>query len=254
MNFRSVLFSSVFGLGVALAAGQASAVVVTGSSSGTFSGLSHCHNSGSSQDCRIVSTSNHPNYQVQWGSDKSSQNFYHASTLTAVDVSIDKSISAGATVEDVRIAQLTWFNSATNSNLTPDHLNFNWNLTVSFTSPNDSSGFQSFSLSITNPTNPTGDTIKGFNLADLSGLTFNLNGVIVSDLKYVVADGSGSCSGTDTYLTGNKWYNCEDNTAYLYITADFTATQQQAVPEPATLAMFGAGLLGLGVVRRRKFA
>jgi hypothetical protein len=248
MNFRSVLVSSVFGFGIALAAGQASAVVVAGSSTGSFSSLSGCDNSGSSQDCRIVSTSGHPNYQLQWGSDRSWQDFYHASTLTSVNTPFSENTNAN----DVKIAQLTWFNSATNSSLTPDHLSFKWNLTVSFTSPNNSSDSQSFSLSITNPTNPPGDTIKGFDLADLSGLTFNLDGVTVSDLKYVVEDGNGSCSGTDTYLNGTKWYNCEDNTAYLYITADFTVTQQQAVPEPGTIAVLGAGLLGLGAVRRRR--
>ena len=57
----------------------------------------------------------------------------------------------------------------------------------------------------------------------------------------------GACSGDDTTLTnvtsGKKWYNCEGNTAELFITADFTATT--SVPEPMTLGLLGISMLGL---------
>src|SRR5215470_65095 len=80
-------------------------IQVTGSSEGTFSSLSSC-NSGS--NCRITSTSNGANTQVQWGSTSSLIPFFNPSTLTAVDVNIDKITPAN----DVVIARLDWYNSA----------------------------------------------------------------------------------------------------------------------------------------------
>jgi hypothetical protein len=123
----------------------------------------------------------------------------------------------------------------------------NWNYVLNFSAPGgsvDPNANETFALSINSSDNPTGDTMGGFALARLDpGLILALNGVSVSNFRYEVVDGSGYCDGVDTSLPGTTWYNCEDNTASLYIKADFRDSRTQ-VPEPTTLALHGLGLAG----------
>ncbi|WP_207477598.1 choice-of-anchor K domain-containing protein [Arenibaculum pallidiluteum] len=221
---------------VLFAGSMAEAAIVAGTSGGAFSNLSGCTYG---ETCRISDTqANGQNTMVEWGYQGGW--FPSAgSTLTAVD----RTWNVATDANDVILAELVWTNRATSSSITPDDFNVKYTLSINFTQPNAAGDVEAFSLEILNSINPPGDKLFGLTLADLSNLSFNLNGILVSDLKYSLAGGDPGS------LNGQAWFNPEGKTSKMYITADF-----KAVPEPATLALLGAGIAGFGAVRRRKAA
>ncbi len=220
--------AAVFGLALAASA-PSFAVPITGTSGGTFTNLSGCGGG----DCSITSSS----HVLSWGSTSSQHNLRNPSTLTIDTFNINTATNSTNTV----IAELTWFNSSTLDSQTPDDFSVHYNLSIHFTAPGNSTTTETFDLDIINTSNPTGDKIGSFTLPDLSALVFNLPGVTVSNLHYV-ADNHST-------LTNNIWFNKENNTANLFIEADFSAVRP--APEPASLALMGAGLIGFGKLRRR---
>jgi len=230
-------------VGLACTALSAHAVPVIGYADGSFGSLSSC---AVGYDCRVVSTASGPATQVQWGS-QSLGGFASPSTLTATDVSFN----TVAPVTGLEIGRLDWYNSATlrlNSSL--DVFAVNYALAVHFDSPtgSDPNGNELFHFTIQNPVNPTGDSIYGLYLSDLSGLSssITLDGVTLSNFRYSVADGSGA--GT-SWLQGNRWYNDESNYSRLSILADMALARP--VPEPASYVTLMTGLLALGFTARR---
>jgi hypothetical protein len=233
-NLHSVIIAFTLAAPALLTSGMANAITVTGNSGGTFANIANC---GGASNCRINNTSNGNATQLEWGY-QNGNNGSPGSTLTAVD----RNWNVATNANDVILAELVWFNRPTADNTTPDSFSANYFLSLIFSNPNASNDQEVFNLNITNPTNPTGDSLSGLLLADLAGLSFSLNGVTVTDLKYLLNGGVGST------FNSNVWYNPEDTTSRMYITADFT----NEVPEPGSLILLAAGLFSVSMLRRRQ--
>jgi hypothetical protein len=238
MMLKKTLIGSV----LAFAAIQAHAIPIVGTSSGSFANVLGC---AWYEQCGISGAGNST---VTWGG-----NFLQPpSMLTADSLNINATTDAFGVV----IGQLTWYNAATLDLTTADVFGVDWTLNIAFSAPTASADSEVFNLRISNPTNPSPDLISGFTLADLSNLSFVLDGVTMSGLTYDVVDwggnsGASGCSGSDTALAGSTWSNCERNTASLLIKANFTANAT-TVPEPGTLALLSVGLLGMSAAYRRR--
>jgi hypothetical protein len=207
------------------------APVLSFTGDGAFSNVSNC--GSGSPGCSITNSGTQLNMSG-----------YNASTLVADHISAS---NVAPNQNDLTIGELTWVNRP--SYYTDQDFKVNYTFTLHFTSPNNVQDSQLFKLEILQPTNPAGDITLNLTQATLNLLgPFNLNGIIVSDLKFSEV-GPGSYD-----VNTGKWYNPENGTSHLFITADFTgpAASPGAVPEPSTWAMMMLGFAGVGFMAYRR--
>jgi hypothetical protein len=201
----------------------AHAVLVTGSSTGSF-----VVPAGSPAS---VSNNGGTNNQISFGG-------INPSTLVANNTSF----SVNTPANDVILGELTWTNNATTGGTT-NPIPFTYNFNLTFTAPAGGAS-QSFALTFTQPTNPQGDLITG--LIPTFG-PLNFGGITVDDIHFsLLAPINGS---TFNAATGT-WFNPDNgaNVSRLILTGDFTA----AVPEPSTWAMMILGFFGVGFIAYRR--
>jgi hypothetical protein len=198
----------------------AGAIPITGTATGTLTNVSG-------------STQVQP-YQVSWQSNNNLVSNLTAGSGGTDSINQNYSLLGGT---DVHLASLFWQNG--DNLLTGTTINVNWGVTINLTDPlyNNNLATNTLNVSLQNGNNP--DTI---NLDNLSSLSWSIAGWNVTDFHYMV---------DNVTLNGLNWSTIKGQNSTLWIVADF-APDHAPVPEPGTMVLFGAGLLGLAIYGKRR--
>jgi hypothetical protein len=171
--------------------------------------------------------------------------------MTANPLSTNQTGTTPATA-DV-IGSLTWHNASTSSDSTATTVTADYKLKLTFSQPGPGgANSETFDLTITNTANNarvcvfifcsnTGDVDDSGTIAAQSP-SFLVDGLLISNFTF-------SETGDGNY-SGGAWTNPEGGDSTLTIKANIT-NAPSSVPEPASIALLGAGLLGLGSIRHR---
>ena len=149
-------------------------------------------------------------------------------------MTVDNNPSASATFAYNLVLDLT------TPALGPDTFLFDLGISASGSGVNSKNSVTSLVLSSSSPAFPTSINLgNGFSLTNFAFEAVNVD-----------AAGGTTFSNGDWSVIGHQ-----DQSADLFLTADVIPTnqaQQVQAPEPASLVLFGSGLLALGAVRRSR--
>lgn len=168
------------------------------------------------------------------------------STLSIVDTSF----STSTDITDLLLARLS-FNLG---NKPSGSISFDYNLVLTFTSPAGGTS-QTFVSTLTGNAQGGANASVAFSGLDLMLTDPGLSGVTLSNFNFMALGGDSTFSDlTNIWTIDDKNAGTRTLALYADVTFDNVGPNEDpaGVPTPATLALFGIGLAGLGWSGRKK--